>query len=356
MKRLFLIFFSFTFITSKAQVAISSTIPNSGILTRAQLWNVLLINNNTNTLNCKLEVVVMHKYTSIIEFTGSSNFFELKPGTMQTNSNVLMPITYNQANSTNLNLDNSFLPIGSYNICYKLLQLIDVTTQIAEECINVDIVPLSPPILTQPINNAELKTQPLNFTWVPPSPIALFNNLKYELNVVEVLQNQAPNEAIQYNIPFYYRNNLSNCIVNFEASTNNFEKNKTYAWQIVAIDNNGLRFYSEVNKFRLEDNKIDKIQKNVVFTVLSKNENKTELNIDEFVLPIKFYSDTKDYKIEFLILNSKEEVLQRIVKYVEYGDNYLYIDLNKDLQKNTTYKITTSNSFNNKLSSTFVIK
>ena len=62
--------------------------------------------------------------------------------------------------------------------------------------------------MNMPSNKSVLQTAVPQFSWVPPAPMDMFDNLSYELSVAEVLEGQSAIEAVQYNTPVYVSSNV----------------------------------------------------------------------------------------------------------------------------------------------------
>ncbi len=318
-----------------AQYNIQPVLPSTGLIQKSQLWNVLLINNSKNNTTCKLEMVLLNRASGSEELTATSTQIDLQPGAKQMNAVALTPIQYNYINTEIAKSNEDFLPIGNYNICYKLVTITAEPVTIAEECVSFDVEPLSPPLLTVPSDGAELTSPPSQFTWIPPSPINLFKRLAYEVVFVEVYGEQKPQEAIQQNTPFYTEQYIRNNTLTYKALNNNFQKDKIYAWQIVARDDKDYATKSEVWTFVIrESSRIEKIIKGTPFVKMKLNEPDMAI-APNGILKMNYSNRCNDSIVEITVFQKDKNQfgMARTSKKirVQAGENNLNIDLKKDL-------------------------
>src|SRR6185295_7309435 len=98
----------------------------------------------------------------------------------------------------------------------------------------INIAPLSPPVLNSPADRSILQTPYPQFTWMPPTPVQMFDNLNYEITVSEILEGQSPMDAIRYNTPVYAKTNGQQTFETYPSTYSKLDTTKTYAWQVVA--------------------------------------------------------------------------------------------------------------------------
>jgi hypothetical protein len=258
-----------------AQVTIQPNVPAVGIIQKNQLWNVLIVNSSNNAyFECRLNLLLRDRATGQEIFTATTTFFNIDAGAKQLNVNTLNPIQYNYLSGVANNNLQGLIATGSYTACYSLTSKL---LNIAEECIPFDIEPLSPPMLIFPADSSILDIAPTQFSWTAPTPAEMFDRLHYEILVTEIQDGQKANEAIQQNIPFYSDGNLFNNVQNYPTSAPAFEKNKWYAWQIVARDDKTYAGKSEVWVFKIQ------------------NENKINTTSESFAEVKPFYTAKKYY-------------------------------------------------------------
>ncbi|HEY4207856.1 MAG TPA: hypothetical protein VGM31_13630, partial [Puia sp.] len=135
--------------------------------------------------------------------------------------------------------------------CYTVVAPEKGVTLRAENCIQLNVDPLSPPLLNTPADEAQLFTTYPQFTWLPPTPVGLFNDLSYDLIVVEVLPGQGKADAIQQNIPVYNAGFVKDLYSNYPSSYRALDTAHLYAWRIVALNNGLPAAMSDIWTFRV---------------------------------------------------------------------------------------------------------
>src|SRR5882757_3802717 len=244
---------------SVAQVTIQPALPSVGLVQKDQLWNLSVINSSTKTYECRLELVLRDRLTGQEIITASTGIFTLQPGARQLNVNALSPIMYNYIAPGTDNKLQGLLPAGMYTACYTLASTATKEADLAQECVSFDTEPLSPPMLIFPADSSLLDIAPKQFSWTPPTPAGMFDRLHYEVLIVEINEGQKANEAIQQNLPFYNDDNVFTNMLNYSSATTNFEKDKWYAWQVIAKDDRNYAGKSETWVFKIKDKIPDSI-------------------------------------------------------------------------------------------------
>ncbi|MBS1563274.1 MAG: hypothetical protein JST39_02745, partial [Bacteroidetes bacterium] len=145
---------------------------------------------------------------------------------------------------------NGMLPAGGFQACYTIV-LSGKNQPLVENCIRVNVSPLSPPLLNTPANEATLSTPYLQFTWLPPTPPNIFNDLSYAFTLVEVLPGQGKADAIQQNIPVYSPGFVRDLYVNYPSSFHPLDTAKLYAWRITALNGRQPVAASDIWTFRI---------------------------------------------------------------------------------------------------------
>jgi hypothetical protein len=165
-------------------------------------------------------------------------------GTIQLSGSQLSPYY----NTTNLLLqgitesqlvNGNGLPEGNYMFCYYAADYATGTPLSSQSmgCANVTITHHEPPFLLQPMCDKEVnpKTpQNLLFTWTVPAganPI----NIEYELTMVELLQGQNPNQALDAATePVFFRKTVSVSTYMYTQIDPNLQVGRKYAWRVRA--------------------------------------------------------------------------------------------------------------------------
>jgi len=132
------------------------------------------------------------------------------------------------------------LPEGEYMICINVLDQ-NGGMLATNVCGNFTIVYPEPPHLVYPSNGDSLEAinKYPTFQWtpvfVPPAYI-----IKYSLKIAEILPGQTPDQALAANVPQYKNDNLTASTLVYPIDALPLEPGKVYAWQVQAVDQNGL--------------------------------------------------------------------------------------------------------------------
>jgi hypothetical protein len=238
-----------------AQVTIGLQLPPAGLKIKSQLWNASLINAGLEEPDVKLEVLLTDMSNNQPVLSGVSRTFQLKKGVTLVTVTHADPVIYNVL-AAGYGIDANpagFLPIGVFNICYRVIKVsTDLEERLAEECETVEIEPVSPPMLLIPYDEEKIETTRPLFIWVPPAPQNLFNNLFYDLKLVELNQGQSPADAIADNLPVYAQSNIPLTTQPYPTSYPELDTAKTYAWQVTARNNSSAIAQSEIWTFKVK--------------------------------------------------------------------------------------------------------
>jgi hypothetical protein len=361
------IFAAVMFVTSaffsEAQVYIQTTLPTVGLVQKNQLWNLVLVNSTTASMEGKLGLVLRDRQTGIDLMTATTNLFTLPKGSLSVNVNTLNPVQYNYLAMDATGALNNLLPAGAYIACYSFTRIAgEKQEQIGEECVPFDIEPLSPPMLIFPADSSELDAIPAQFTWTPPTPAGMINRLRYEVLITEILPGQKADEAVQNNMSFYSTADIATNFLTYPASLPGFEKEKWYGWQVVARDDKSYAGKSEVWVFKVKNpGKADLIIKGTPFMKMKPDG--AELGIaPNGILKLSYDNRSSDSVVTVTISDlsaerSGRKLPQFQVKVVP-GENQIQYPLKKimNLSEESTYEARIVNSVGEKSIVLFRVK
>ncbi|ULQ55434.1 DUF928 domain-containing protein [Flavihumibacter rivuli] len=141
---------------------------------------------------------------------------------------------------------------GEYEFCFSLKDGTKGGSEelLGEQCFDQFIEPLSPLLLVEPYDAAQLCDKRPMLQWQPSLP--LVPGTQYKLTLVEVLPGQTPVEAIRMNIPLINQPGIVNPILFFPPNARDLVEGKNYAWQVDAYKNGFVINRSEIWQFKLE--------------------------------------------------------------------------------------------------------
>jgi hypothetical protein len=237
---------------AQAQITITPQVPPVGTLVKTQLWNLLLVNSTSRSQLIEINLVLVDEKTNQPVLTAITPPLLLNKGARQIQARDLGAInyTYNGPAALIDHDPNGMLPAGTYQACYSLMNGIKGVI-LAENCIQVAVDPLSPPLLNTPADEGSIYTAWPQFTWLPPAPVSVFSDLSYDLVLVEVLPGQGKADAVEENIPVYAGGFISTPYLNYPSSYRSLDTGKTYAWRIVALNNGLPTAMSEIWTFKV---------------------------------------------------------------------------------------------------------
>src|SRR6266496_470010 len=358
-KKLFvLILYALFVVIAKAQINMTLQAPPTGVLLKNQLWNMLLVSSSNNNTLVRVNLSLQDAQNNQVVLTASARTIILAKGATQLQANDFAPIQYNYYSPVfNGDRDpNGMLPVGNYLACYTVIGDHNITLN--ENCISINVEPLSPPLLNTPASESELQTTYPQFTWLPPTPQNIFSDLNYNLILVEVLPGQASTEAIPTNIPVYNVQRVKDPFYNYPASGKQLDTAKLYAWRIAARNNYNVAALSDVWTFKIKPQKQDSIPAiNSNYILLKSNgEPSGTYIIENNNISIKYYSFDKDHETEVRFLSADGKIIKTIKQRIVYGDNYLTYTLNRSFQKQEIYFFEIKDKQNNKYTASFRIK
>lgn len=327
--------------TAIAQVHIQATIPTVGLVQKNQLWNLVLVNGTTTTVEGRLELVLRDRKNGTELFTATTGHIVLPKGSLSLNASALNPIQYNYLAMDPDRSIGGLLPAGAYLACFSFTRTYgEKQESVTQECVSFDTEPLSPPMLLFPADSAELDEMPAQFTWTPPTPAGMFDKLRYEVFITEVRPGQKAAEALQENMSFYNTAGLVNNFITYPASLPAFEKEKWYAWHIIALNGDNYAAKTESWVFKIRNPEPVNVPKVNATYLLMSDEVTGAYTISADKLRIKYKSPDADYETVIAISNEKGGLVRQVSQKVSPGDNYWEFDLDRHYTEGSVYTVT----------------
>lgn len=310
-----------------AQVNISAQIPTGGLVGRSQLWNLTIVNSleEQHDIFIRLEMQDASNGQSVLSAVSSS--ISLGKGIKMVNATMLQPIIYNPINP---DYDRDPLLLGSYVVCYQIFKR-SSEIMVSEECVRLNIDPLSPPLLTTPLDGEVISGGFPQFTWMPPTPTGMFRNLSYELLLTEVFNGQASVDAIQSNVPVYFQDGIRGNVDVYPLSVSPLDTGKTYAWQVVARNDDTYAAKSEVWTFRIaKANQVNPFVEQFPYLRLSP-QNPDKGIAPNGILKLAYLNESTDSVITVFVkeLGKSDKSEKSFVVKVNQGENLVRKDIRK---------------------------
>lgn len=336
-----------------AQVTINAHLPPAGLVMGDQLWYLILSNSKEDVKEVNIKMSLQEASSGQIVLSANSGSFLLGKGIKIITSKDVQPISYNY---TNPEFSRAYLPMGSYIACYQVYFNGQKGEEpLGDDCIRINIDPLSPPLLNTPSDKSEVETPYPQFTWLPPAPMDMFSNLNYELLVTEVLPGQSSTEAIQQNTPLYSNSNLFQTYESYPSSFSGLDTGKLYAWQVVA--KNGLHYAAKTEVWTFKVKKESLIPKPIYGNyILLSNEMGGIYPIIENQLHIKYISKDQHFETNIIFLDeSSGKEIKRKWQKIDPGDNFFDLEIGREFHQGKVYKIIITDQFKKQHSLRFSI-
>jgi hypothetical protein len=151
-------------------------------------------------------------------------------------------------------------PEGEYECCFteEILDSKDPSILPSyEQCFSYQLQPLTPFLLTFPMDGDIICNKRPSFAWQPPLPLPL--DSRFRLILAEVRDKQVPIESITNNEPVINQAALSANTLMFPVNIPELKEGSTYAWQVSIYSNLAIIKKSEIWTFTVrceEDKKI----------------------------------------------------------------------------------------------------
>lgn len=344
----------------QAQVTIALQVPPTGVMQKRQLWNMVLVYTGDAGISVSIQLTLLNGKDNQAVMTATTGPVSLKKGTNAINARDVSTLEYNYL-SPLFNIDrdpDGFLPAGNFKACYTVTQSGHAGYPMAEDCIPVEVQPLSPPQLQMPADTAILETAYPQFSWLPPVPLNIFSNLTYDMLVVEVLPGQGTYEAIQQNIPVYNISDYNNMVHLYPASNKSLDTGRIYAWRVIAKNEGEFVAQSEVWSFKLANPKKETIKPADGNYIQLRRPNEGAAGVQvltERIIGLKYYSFEKGHETTLRFVTSDGQVVKTIQEQIRYGDNFLAYKLDGAFEKGKLYVVEITDRQKNRYTASFTI-
>lgn len=327
-----------------AQLSVALQGPPAGLIQKSGLWTMALINSGNAPMEVTINLTLLDSKTNQPVLTAKTRPVLLTKGVHQLKPIDVAPVNYSYSSPAfmRMGVGDGLLPVGNYRACYTFYTLageLRVEQVLAEECVPVEVQPLSPPELSQPADSAAVETPYPQFSWLPPVPVNLFTDLRYDLLVAEVQAGQSPQSAIQENLPVYSGLNLTQPFHAYAASYKSLDTGKLYAWRIVAKNGESFAAQSEVWTFHLGKKPLAPLAptNGTYMELKSVNDPVSAGILPNNILGLQYYSYDKAHEAVIQLTGEKGDILQTVKQHLLYGKNFIVIALNGSFKPGASY-------------------
>lgn len=342
-----------------AQVSLSLQEPPAGVIQKNQLWNIALIYSGSSNISVTINVTLVNSADNQPVLTAVSSPVTLSKGIKQLKLQDVSPINYNYFSIGFNRLSDGLLPVGRYRACYTVMMADRAHGDgITEDCINLEVLPLSPPQLNLPGDSDIVNSRYPQFSWMPPVPLNLFTDLNYEFLLTEVRNDQTAGQAIQENIPVMnISRNMFNTL-NYPASSISLDTGKVYAWRVIAKNGDYFAAQSEVWTFSVASPSSTPLSPagGIYYELKPAGNTGGTGLLPDRILGIKYYSYEKERPAVLSIVDGSGKVVKEYSRKAEYGNNFWIIELGREFKENENYRILIADLQGNSYSTSFRIQ
>ena len=331
-----------------AQVSMTVQLPPAGVMLKAQLWNIVLVSASGRQERVKITLRLLDAQTRQPILTGITRTIILSKGAKQLQLADVMPVQYEYMSAAVDPAANGLLPAGAYIACYSLIVEGDkIGNQPGEDCVPFAIEPVSPPLLNTPANQSILDAKLPQFTWLPPAPVSLFNDLNYEMILVELHTGQSPQEAIQQNIPVYRAPRLRNIFASYPSGAAALDTTKQYAWTVIARNGALFAAQTEVWTFRIKAVNAATHANNSAYIQLKKELDGAMISCSELQCGYNNMTSDTTASYEIIALDHGNKAVYTDIIAIKRGENHNDIPLKrKGMDDGKSYLFRLKNSRN----------
>src|SRR6056297_3348904 len=130
------------------------------------------------------------------------------------------------------------LPGGFYTLCLRLVDAKNVN-DLTQHCLDHRVYHFSPPELIHPLDNEAVSD--LNFIWAPPAEMDIGHDYRYELKLVELVDNLSPVDIFNNSEGIYVAENLTATNHYLALESIELREGQKYAWTVYITQPNGRR-------------------------------------------------------------------------------------------------------------------
>jgi hypothetical protein len=224
-------------------------------------WNIDVITSQQLPVNLVFKTDVKDRQGNLVAealskvLTLQSSFTSLTNGMAAGG-----PVTFHHAEIRQSDLVSRSFPAGEYQYCVAALD--PATSElIAQQCMQVMVKMLTPPILVYPSNKETIQEQHPLLTWLSPGPLSSSGQVSYALTLVELYPDQNPFDALLRNRPLLHQKNIPATSFQYPYNSPALAYGKHYAWQVEAMDINGVSYgQTEIWSFTLAHDSATPVQ------------------------------------------------------------------------------------------------
>jgi hypothetical protein len=350
-KLLLLLLFTPAGLWVNAQIMMEPQLPSQGLLQQNQLWNILVVNNGDPLTGCVIQLSFQEEGSGRKIFNAVTGPVYLPKGPSQLSIKDMGAVRYDYLSSSYSSVTASagLLPIGRFIACYDLFQTGGKGASIlSQDCLPVAVEPFSPPQLAYPTDKSEISTSFPVFNWIAPAPVNMFSDLNYKLILTEVKNGQGPADAIQRNPILFIQVGIKDIALPYPSSYTALQQGKTYAWQVIAQNDNTYTAATEIWSFSVKSDSFSVVLDKAAYPHLQRGPAAThfivqrkmkfsyENEANDSLLTAKVYAYNNQGNV---LVSTRDVVLKRGMNFIDFD-----LDKSKGMREGAVYVLEMVNS------------
>ena len=209
----------------------------------SQVGQLMIFNNSNSPAKVKIQSIARLQGVGKV-FEGTSDELTIEPG-IPTTIDVTKLIKFGEAtfperHLKNQSIETGRLPEGQYELSITILNPSNPQTPLVSGVVaDFTIIYPDPPSLIFPDQQAQITSEYPTFQWTPVT-VPPDYTIYYSLKIVQVLDGQTPQRALEANIPQFEKDHLTIPTFTYPIDALPLDTGKTYAWRVTALDQNNF--------------------------------------------------------------------------------------------------------------------
>ena len=209
----------------------------------SEIGQLIIYSNSNNPEKVRIRSVATLEGTGKV-FEGTSDEITVQPGIPEmidvTKLIKFGEATFPEKHLKNQSVETGRLPEGHYELSVAVLNPSNPQTPFVSNVVaDFTIIYPDPPSLIFPDQDGKIASDYPTFQWTPVT-VPPDYTIYYSLKIVQVLDGQTPQRALEANIPQFERDHLTTTTFTYPIDALPLDTGKTYAWQITALDQNNF--------------------------------------------------------------------------------------------------------------------
>lgn len=232
------------------------------------------------------------------------------------------------------------LPPGGYIACIQIRSEEGIV--LASSCQEVEVSPISVPVLVYPQNEAAIREFQPNFSWTPALIEGGADLVDYELSLFELRAEQNATAALARNRPIYRQKAQGNTQLAYPTTAPKLIAEREYVWQVNAFYKGYPMGASEYSSFKIGEVVVIKETPDTVMVQLDPHKVKSMVHCNDVVhVAFKHYVPSESTQIVLKSSKGVKHVLnaEQFRKDGPHGDVYINLSELDFVEEGAYYRL-----------------